>query len=1013
MTQTPKFNRKVLATFIAACTVASMPSYVHAQNDAGLEEVIVTGVRAAQEKAIDIKRNSSEVVDSISAEDIGKLPDSTIADSLQRVTGIQIQRSAGQGGVVSIRGSNEVLTTLNGELFLTAQNILNSNADYQDIPSSLIAGVNVSKSSNAKQLEGGIGGSVDLLTRRSLTLDEGWTAVGRAQVSNGSITEQNDPEINGLIGFNSDDNYAMSLGFSFADQTLSANQTQTRAGVQNRGDALMMMSWDGPVSTKFETERERLGLTYNFNSQLNDSLELNIDSFYNTMDEKSAGNMFQFDLESVGWNYGRMKPLGVKDAGDVPISQGNYATGWEATMNAALRAGVSSNFRETSAVNNNVELKFDGGGNFTGSLRYISSKADRDSDSLTLVQRPSSPGSDGSLFSNAGYIYNVNGDRRVVNPGFITGDDHVTTFQSYSDGVSWAFSPEFAQAMSNPAAWYFHSSWLEGERHTSTLDVLRADGNFKFGDEGVTSVDFGVRQSARGISRTAFHYFMPTGLTAYDPVDMQSYDMLVKYHEAGYVFGTSSSGVGTSGTYLLNMPDGSFKTINEVGIEPVRGVNLDEASLAGYLTNVTDFGATVKSFNSSIPMVNVGKIGNNLSFINDLYSAEHVKKDRPDQSYVIDEDRESVYVSFNFDSPLTDYITLSGNAGVRRVTDTLTIKQNIYDANRLGRDVFAASDVNHTYYVDQGDKFTTVKHSHFLPSINANFAFGDEYKIKVSYDERTSLQALNQFGEGSRTNWTSRQIDPVTGLPFQAISEVRLGGNPNLQPWNAKVYNLAGEWYPTDTSLLGLTFFYMDIGGFTTEVRTQDLTLADSDGIVRAGGQVIELQNGSNANVEGVEFSYQQTFDFLPGLLANTGATFNYTYSPSTREGYTFASDGEDVPFNATAKNQSNLVLWYSDEMFEFRVAANYLDKRYNGTETGVLPSDNANKVLGGLPVWDEASMFIDLNATYHVNDMIDVSFNVQNLTEEGANKYMQWSSFRTEYNAFERRMVLGVTAKF
>lgn len=99
--------------------------------------------------------------------------------------------------------------------------------------------------------------------------------------------------------------------------------------------------------------------------------------------------------------------------------------------------------------------------------------------------------------------------------------------------------------------------------------------------------------------------------------------------------------------------------------------------------------------------------------------------------------------------------------------------------------------------------------------------------------------------------------------------------------------------------------------------------------------------------------------------------------------------------------------------MFEFRVAANYLDKRYNGTETGVLPSDNDNKVLGGLPVWDEASLFIDLNATYHLNEMIDVSFNVQNLTEEGANKYMQWSDFRTEYNAFERRLVLGVAAKF
>lgn len=1009
MNHAHRFKPTLLASIIAACAVAGASPYSYAQ-DGSIEEIVITGVKGAQEKAISIKRNTSEVVDSIAAEDIGKLPDSTIADSLQRVTGIQIQRNAGQGGVVSIRGSNEILTTLNGELFLTAQNILNSNADYQDIPSSLIAGVNVSKSSNAKQLEGGIGGSVDLLTRRSLDLDGGLTNVVRLQASQGSITEETDPEVSGLIGFNAD-TYAMSLAYAYADQTLSANQTQTRAGVQNRGDALMMMSWDGPVSTNFITERERLGLNYNFNAQLSDSLELNIDSFYNSMDEKSAGNMFQFDLDAVGWDYGRMRPEGVKSAGDVPINEGNYATGWTADMNSALRAGVSSNFRETSALNNSVELKFDAGGDFTGSVRYISSRATRESDALTLVQRPSSPGPDG-LFDDEGYVYNLNGDTRQVNPGYI-GGNHTTRFMAHGDSVSWEFDPAFAQAMEQSSAWYIHSSWLEGEHHKANLDVLRADFNYRFADDGLTSVDFGVRDGTRRMERRTFHYFMPTGITAYDPADMQAYDMMVKFHEAGYVYGTGQGNDGTSGNYLVKTSDGSLAQLKDVGLEPVRGVNLDEAALQSYMHQVSDFGATVDSFNASIPMIDVGKIGSNLAFMDNLYETQHVRKDRPDQSYVIDEDRQSFYVSFNFDKQLTDDVRLSGNAGVRRVTDTLTIQQNVYDSNRLGRDVFAGSDVNHTYYIDAGDKFTTVKHSYFLPSINANFDFGDEYKLKLSYDERTSLQGLNQFGQGEFTSWRSEQVDPDTGKRYQAISEVRLGGNPNLQPWSAKVYNLAGEWYPTDTTLLGLTFFYMDIGGFTEEVRTMDLTLADSDGIVREGGTIIELRNGSNASVEGVEVSYQQSFDFLPGFLGNTGVTWNYTYSPSTRKGYTFAADGQDVPFNATAENQSNLVLWYSDDRFEFRVAANYLDKRYNGTETGVLQSDEAKKILGGLPVWDDDTLYVDLNSTYHVNDAVDISLNVQNLTEEGANKYMQWNDFRTEYNAFERRVVLGINARF
>lgn len=157
------------------------------------DEVVVTGVRAAQERAINIKRNSAAVVDSISAEDIGKLPDTTISDSLQRVTGVQINRSAGQGGIISIRGSGEVLTTMNGELFLTAENILDSKANYQDVPSSLITGSNVYKSMSAKQLEGGIGGSVDLLARKSLTLDGGLNTSARVQASTGSITKTTVP----------------------------------------------------------------------------------------------------------------------------------------------------------------------------------------------------------------------------------------------------------------------------------------------------------------------------------------------------------------------------------------------------------------------------------------------------------------------------------------------------------------------------------------------------------------------------------------------------------------------------------------------------------------------------------------------------------------------------------------------------------------------------------------------------------------------------------------------------
>src|SRR5690606_23577303 len=108
-----------------------------------LEEIVVRGVRASQAQAIDIKRNSDRIVDSIVAEDIGRLPDTTITDSLQRVTGVQITREANEGTSLNIRGMPQVLTTLNGEQFLSPMAITGVQPNYSDIPAGLISGVDV------------------------------------------------------------------------------------------------------------------------------------------------------------------------------------------------------------------------------------------------------------------------------------------------------------------------------------------------------------------------------------------------------------------------------------------------------------------------------------------------------------------------------------------------------------------------------------------------------------------------------------------------------------------------------------------------------------------------------------------------------------------------------------------------------------------------------------------------------------------------------------------------------
>jgi iron complex outermembrane recepter protein len=132
-----------------------------------LQTYVVTGLRASLASAQEIKREAVTLVDSIVAEDIGKLPDNTVADALQRVPGIQVARSNGEVTTVVIRGLPNLATTLNGNEIFTGTG---RGVALQDIPAELVAGVDVYKSTAPDKIEGGIAGLIDIRLRKPLDL---------------------------------------------------------------------------------------------------------------------------------------------------------------------------------------------------------------------------------------------------------------------------------------------------------------------------------------------------------------------------------------------------------------------------------------------------------------------------------------------------------------------------------------------------------------------------------------------------------------------------------------------------------------------------------------------------------------------------------------------------------------------------------------------------------------------------------------------------------------------------
>ena len=191
------YKRSALSSSIAIA-VALTSQYSLAQNeaDASLEEVIVTGIRGSLTKALDMKRENTQIVDSIVAEDIGKFPDNNVVEALQRVSGVQVtDRGAGEVNTVSIRGLTDVTTTVNGRQIFTSTG---RSVALADIPASLLAGVDVYKTRSASQIESGIAGQVDIKTQRPFNFD-GSKVVVAARGTYQEQAEKTDPNLSALF----------------------------------------------------------------------------------------------------------------------------------------------------------------------------------------------------------------------------------------------------------------------------------------------------------------------------------------------------------------------------------------------------------------------------------------------------------------------------------------------------------------------------------------------------------------------------------------------------------------------------------------------------------------------------------------------------------------------------------------------------------------------------------------------------------------------------------------------
>jgi TonB-dependent receptor len=234
------FKKKILSTSVALALASTVvPAY--AEDGALIEEVIVEGgIRASLKRAMDIKRDAAGVADAISAEDMGKFPDTNLAESLQRVTGVSIDRQRGEGSQVTVRGFGPEynLVTLNGRQMPT-HNKVNRSFDFGDLASEGISAVVVNKTGNATVATGGVGSTINIITTKPL--EAGSIATFGAKMAMDTSTAEGDeitPEFSGLFSE------------TFADGTIGIALS---ASAQRRNNAVNTATVSGWHTEKGDT----------------------------------------------------------------------------------------------------------------------------------------------------------------------------------------------------------------------------------------------------------------------------------------------------------------------------------------------------------------------------------------------------------------------------------------------------------------------------------------------------------------------------------------------------------------------------------------------------------------------------------------------------------------------------------------------------------------------------------------------------------------------------------------
>ncbi|PIB91377.1 TonB-dependent receptor [Caulobacter sp. FWC2] len=878
------FAVSLLAAAGAHAQTAPAPA---AEGASEVEQIVVTGYRSSLSKALGVKRTSIGAVDAILAEDIAAFPDQNLAEAIQRLPGVTIDRVGGEGHQITVRGLNADFTRvrINGvEAIATGGGNRSRGFDFNVFASELFNSITVRKTQSADISEGSLGATVDLQSGRPFDY-KGFKAAASAEGSLNSITDRVLPRVAGLLSWsNPDQTFGVLASVAYSKrQPVAEGFNTTRWQGADTTDNFASCSKCAtpdelakvqnafypriPRYTASKIDSERLGVTFSTQWRPNAKSELSLDVLYSDLNQFTESP----NLEAISFSRSNAAGVGATIVRDYALNDRNTFT-YGVFDKVDVRSENGTQRDHTTFTQVTLAGKYEFTDRLRGQVRVGVANSD--------YRMPEQISFQLDRNDVNGYVYDARANDR-------------TPIITYGFDVA------------NPANFTLTEM---RSRESTALNIVRTV-------NGALEFDVDEHLKLRG------------------GVDAQQY--VVKYRDAS-------------------------RNQTLTGANQIVGV--------GAFSKVVSFG-----------------------------------RDFPfpggDRSYVVADIDKAVAYTKLLSYPL---IVQTGDTRDVSEDDLSGFGQAVVDATIFGgmplRSDFgfrvAHTRVTAGGFVNNNTNYVTMKNDYtdVLPSMNITLEPRDNFILRGGIAKVMARPTLGSLTPGGSVSATTRTVN---------------FGNPDLEPFRATNFDLAAEWYFASESLLSVAVFYKKIDSFIASQTSRAVynTLGLPESIITSAGavgsdifDVTRPYNGDGGWLKGVEFQYQQPFNFLPDYLRGFGFIGNFTYVDSNVN-YGTKDKPNYNTLTGQSKTTANATLYFERGKFSARTSLARRSKFLTA-----FPGSNGNN-MGGT----HGSTYYDFSSSYKLRDNFVITLEGINLGDKFTDAYVDTADRVSDYRHTGREILLGV----